>query len=73
MRAKGFFSQSSDFHWSEFFETRVKVHLLGEGYVCVQEKRDLAKDLREEFGGNQGFRFRKCPRGFLTVLLHSKR
>ena len=51
----------------------MKVHVFGEGYACVPEKRYFAKDPREEFGGIRGFGFRKCPRGFLAVLLHSKR
>ena len=72
-RAKGFFPRSSDFHRLEFVEPRVKVHLLGEGYVYVPKKRDFSKDQREEFGGNRGLGFRKCPQGFLTVLLRSKR
>ena len=53
-KAKGFFPQSSDFRRSEFFKPRVKVYLLGEGYVCVLEKRYFAKDPREEFWGNRG-------------------
>ena len=51
-RAKGFFPRSSNLRGSEFVEPRVKVHLLYEAYACVPEKRDFAKDLREEFGGN---------------------
>ena len=53
------------------YEQRTKVHLIVDDYTCLLEKKDFAKDLREEFGGNRGFRFRKCPRDFLQQLLHS--
>ena len=73
MRASNFSLQSTELRWSDFVGSRTKVHLLGEGYMCVPKKGDFSKDPREEFGGNRGFGFRKCPRGFLRVISRSKR
>ena len=61
MRASNFSLRSTKLRWSDFVEPRMKVHILDEGYACVPKKGDFAKDPREEFGGNPGFMFKKCP------------
>ena len=43
------------FHWSEFVEQRVKVHLLDEGYVWVPKGKDFDEDLKEEIRGKSKF------------------
>ena len=43
-----FYLRSSEFHRSEFVESRVKVHLLDEGYAFIPKKRDFTKDPKEE-------------------------
>ena len=39
-----------EFRWSEFFGSRMKVHLLEEGYECVPKTRDFTEDSSKEFG-----------------------
>ena len=68
-----FFLRSLEFCCSEFIESRVKVHLLDEGYAWVPKRRGFTEDPREEISGNQNFRdyevFLRPP----SVLLRSKR
>ena len=56
MRASNFSLRSTELRWSDFVEPRTKIHLLDEGYACVPEKGDFAKDPREEFGEKSRFR-----------------
>ena len=51
-----FFQGSTKFRWLEFVESRVKVHLLDEGYACVPKRRDFTEDPNDEIWINQSFR-----------------
>ena len=53
---KDFFRRSVEYCWSEFVETRTKIHLLDEGYTYIQKMRDFTGDPKEEVSRNQGFR-----------------
>ena len=72
-RDKSFIPRSTKFRQSKFVGPRTKVHHMDEGYVWVPKMRDFVEDPNEEFGKSKVLRFRKCPRGFLRIFLHSKR
>ena len=40
----------TEFHQLEFVGSRMKVHLLDEGYAWVSKTRDFVEDLSEDFG-----------------------
>ena len=45
-----FFPQSTEFCRSKFVESKMKAHLLDEGYAWVQKTQDFTEDSSEEFG-----------------------
>ena len=67
-RVQDFFLQSSEFRWSEFVETRVKVHLLNEDYAYVPKNKDFAEDPKEEIWGKSKF---SGLGGVLETFYHS--
>ena len=52
---QAFFWRSTEFRRSKFVELRIKVHLLDEGYACVQKMRDFTENPKEEIWKNQSF------------------
>ena len=52
---QAFFRQSTEFRWSEFIETRTKVHRLNEGYTHILKMRDFTEYPKEKISGNQRF------------------
>ena len=67
------FNDSTEFRRSEFVETRVKVHLLDEGYAYVPKMRDFTEDPREEIWRNQNFWVKEVFLRPPTFLLLFKR
>ena len=52
--------RSSEFRQPKFVESRVKIHLIDEGYAYILKMKDFIEDSREEISGNQGFQARKA-------------
>ena len=50
-----------EFRRSKFIESRVKVHILDEGYAYIPKRRDFIEDPNEEISGNQIFwDYKRC-------------
>ena len=65
--------RSTEIGPSVFIGARDKVHLLDESYTWAPKSRNFDTVPDSGFREVEGFRFRKCPRDFLEILLCLKK